>query len=182
MAGIRAEQMVFLDESLFNKTTGWRLTAWAPIGQAGRYTGDRNRGHSWSLLAAYTTGGYLPCYTIKEGYFNTDSFYRWLVDELLLLFGKLPSSNWTRRSGWEGGEGFFVGCETGAVVLGLRGILAAIEVYPASNFRSQLIVVVMDNGMLMFTYKFGGGDFRDRGVPRICMINAQDNTVRSRLP
>ena len=27
MAGIRAEQIVFLDESLFNETTGWHLTA-----------------------------------------------------------------------------------------------------------------------------------------------------------
>jgi hypothetical protein len=39
MVGIKAEQMVFLDESGFNKTTGWHLTAWAPIGQEGRYTG-----------------------------------------------------------------------------------------------------------------------------------------------
>jgi hypothetical protein len=27
MMGIRAEEMVFLDKSMFNKTTGWRLTA-----------------------------------------------------------------------------------------------------------------------------------------------------------
>ena len=27
MAGIYTEQMVFLDESLFNETTGWHLTA-----------------------------------------------------------------------------------------------------------------------------------------------------------
>ena len=93
MTGIRAEQMVFLDESLFNETTGWRLTAWAPIGQAARYTGNRTRGHSWSLLAAYTTGGYLPCWTVKEGYFNAESFYRWLVDELLPHCQPYPGPN-----------------------------------------------------------------------------------------
>jgi len=32
--------MVFLDEALFNETTGWRATAWAPIGEAARYIGD----------------------------------------------------------------------------------------------------------------------------------------------
>jgi hypothetical protein len=74
-AGLRAENMVFLDESLFNETTGWRLTAWAPIGEPVRYTGDRNRGHSWSLLAAYTTRGYLPCWIVKGGYFNLETFH-----------------------------------------------------------------------------------------------------------
>jgi hypothetical protein len=44
MAHIQAEQMVLLDESLFNKVTGWRLTAWAPIGAEGRYLSDRTRG------------------------------------------------------------------------------------------------------------------------------------------
>jgi transposase len=49
MAGISAEQMVFLDETIFNEATGWRLMAWAPIGQNGRYTSDRKRGHTWSV-------------------------------------------------------------------------------------------------------------------------------------
>ena len=67
--GLRAENMVFLDESLFNETTGWRLTAWAPLGEYVRYAGDRTRGQSWSFLAAYSVHGYLPCWTVKEGYF-----------------------------------------------------------------------------------------------------------------
>jgi hypothetical protein len=32
--GLMAEQLVFVDETLFNETTGWRYGAWAPIGQA----------------------------------------------------------------------------------------------------------------------------------------------------
>ena len=66
--------MVFLDESMFNKIIGWRLTAWAPIGEAARYTGDINRDYIWSLLVAYAITGYLPCYIIKEDYFNTETF------------------------------------------------------------------------------------------------------------
>jgi len=93
MAGIRAEQMVFLDESMFNEITGWRLTAWTLIGQPARYSGNINRGYAWSLLAAYITEGYLPCYSIKEGYFNTESFYRWLVDKLLPSYRPYPGSN-----------------------------------------------------------------------------------------
>ena len=77
--------MVFLDKSLFNETTSWRLTGWAPIGNPARYTGDRSKGHSWSLLAAYTTQGYLSCWIVKEGYFNLEAFYKWLVEQFLPL-------------------------------------------------------------------------------------------------
>ena len=58
MSGILAEEMVYLDESMFNQTTGWRLTAWAAIDCLARCTGNRTRGHVWSLLAEYTTGDY----------------------------------------------------------------------------------------------------------------------------
>jgi hypothetical protein len=83
IAHIQAEQMVFLDESLFNEVTGWRLTAWAPIGAEGRYLGDRTRGSTWSVLAAYGTIGYLPCVVVREGYFNTEAFVQWVTEDLL---------------------------------------------------------------------------------------------------
>ena len=41
---VTAEQLVFIDESMFNESTGWRRYAWAPIGQAARYRGSRTRG------------------------------------------------------------------------------------------------------------------------------------------
>jgi hypothetical protein len=82
--------MVFLDETLFNEVTGWRLMAWAPIGRDGRYTGDRKRGHIWSILAAYATTGYLPYYVAKEGYFNTESFHKWIVEDLLPYCNLFP--------------------------------------------------------------------------------------------
>ena len=83
MIGIHAEQMIFLDEALFNETTGWRLTAQAPIGETARYIGDRNREYLWSLLTGYTVEGYLSCYEIKEGYYNTEEFLRWLEEDFL---------------------------------------------------------------------------------------------------
>jgi hypothetical protein len=93
MAGILAEQMVFLDESMFNETTGWRLTAWAPIGEAARYTGNMNRGYTWNFLTVYTTTGYLPCYVTREGYFNTETFLQWLEKELLSHCHAYPGLN-----------------------------------------------------------------------------------------
>jgi transposase len=93
MAGILAHQMVFLDETIFNEVTGWRLMAWAPIGQDGRYSGDRTRGHTWSILAAYATTGYFPCYAVREGYYNVEAFHTWLVEELLPLCNPFPGPN-----------------------------------------------------------------------------------------
>src|SRR6266498_2490098 len=75
--------MVFLDESMFNKIIGWRLTAWAPIGEAARYIENINRGYTWNLLAAYATTGYLPYYIMKKDYFNTEIFLQWLKKEFL---------------------------------------------------------------------------------------------------
>jgi transposase len=80
-----AEQLVFVDESMFNETIGWRLRAYALIGQPARYRGDITRGRTWSVLPAYTTEGYLPCTGIKEGYYNGDDFYNWIINDLLPL-------------------------------------------------------------------------------------------------
>ncbi len=93
MVVIHAEQIVFLDEVLFNKITGWRATAWAPIGKAARYIGDRNREYSWNLLTGYTVDSYLPCYKIKEGYYNKEEFLWWLEENLLLCCKIYPSKN-----------------------------------------------------------------------------------------
>lgn len=78
-----AEQFVFVDESNFNESTGWRRFGWAAVGCAARYHADRTRGRSWSVLPAYTTEGYLPCTGIRQGYFDAEAFYRWISDELL---------------------------------------------------------------------------------------------------
>ena len=74
MLDITAEQLVFLDESIFKQQTRWRLMAYGPIGQPAQYSDDMTRGDTWSILPAYTTEGYLPCIGIRQGFFNGDAF------------------------------------------------------------------------------------------------------------
>jgi transposase len=83
MHDISAEQMVFIDESLFKQQTGWRLMAYGPIGSPARYADDMARGNTWSILPAYTVDGYLPCTGIRLGFFNGDAFVSWILNELL---------------------------------------------------------------------------------------------------
>ena len=64
------EQLVFLDESIFNEKTGWRYHTYAPVSHPARYTQDIARGDTYAILPAYTVNGYLPCTGIKKGYFN----------------------------------------------------------------------------------------------------------------
>ena len=85
--------MVFLDEVLFNEIIGWRAMVWVSIGKIARYIGDRNRGYSWSLLIGYTVDDYLPCYEIKEDYYNKEEFLRWLEEDLLLCCEIYPGKN-----------------------------------------------------------------------------------------
>ena len=82
--------MVFVDETLFNKSTGWRHRAYAPISQPARYHVNLRRGHSWSVLPAYTVDGYLPYTAVREGYFNSETFLQWIEDDLLPLCNAWP--------------------------------------------------------------------------------------------
>ena len=88
---LRAEQLVFVDETLFNESTGWRHRAYAPIGQPARYHSSLRRGHSWGVLPAYTVDGYLPCIAIREGYYNAETFRQWVEDDLLPLCNAWPA-------------------------------------------------------------------------------------------
>jgi hypothetical protein len=82
MHDISAEQMVFIDESLFKQQTGWRLMAYRPIGSPAHYANDMAQGNTWSILPAYTVDGYLPCTDIRLGFFNGDAFVLWVLNEL----------------------------------------------------------------------------------------------------
>lgn len=80
---LHAEKLVFVDESLFNETTGWRKKAWGPVGSPARWHDDRTRGEAWSILPAYMVNGYLPCLGVKKGYYNAAEFLDWIVNCLL---------------------------------------------------------------------------------------------------
>lgn len=87
---VKAEQLVFIDESLFKLQTMWRSMAYAPIGDPARYHGDMRRGDTYSILPAYTTAGYLPCTEIKKGYYSKEDILDWLIDRLLPLCNEYP--------------------------------------------------------------------------------------------
>lgn len=78
-----AQDFVFFDESIFNEKTGWRYRAYGPIGHNIRYPADVSRGRTWSICAAMTIDGWLPCTGVKEGYFGTPDLLNWLRTALL---------------------------------------------------------------------------------------------------
>jgi hypothetical protein len=90
MQDVTAEQLVFLDKSIFKQQTGWRLMAYGPIGHSARYLDNMTRGDTWSILLAYTTKVYLPCTGIWQGFFNKDAFVSWVVNELLPYLNPFP--------------------------------------------------------------------------------------------
>jgi transposase len=83
MAAYPAEDIIFIDESIFNEKTGWRLKAWAPIGDPSRYRQSINRGSTYSILPAMTIDGYLPCTGVKKGYYHREEFVIWIREYLL---------------------------------------------------------------------------------------------------
>ena len=83
MIRMRAEQLVFFDESNFKEQSCWRMIAYGPIIEAICYHTNINRGDTWSLMPAYSVDGYLPCTALKKGYLNADEVYEWVVNELL---------------------------------------------------------------------------------------------------
>jgi hypothetical protein len=42
-----------------------------------------NQGDTWSICAAMSLKGWLPCTGIRKGYFNKDEFYDWILNALL---------------------------------------------------------------------------------------------------
>ena len=84
-----AEMLVFLDESMFNETNGWRHYGYAPVGLPARYHADRTRGKGWSVLPAYTMEGYIAV-EIRQGWFNKETFQSFIKYRLLPLCNPFP--------------------------------------------------------------------------------------------
>ena len=78
-----ADDILFLDESIFNEKTSWRFQAYAPIGDEAWYTSDVRRGRTWSICMVMTLNNWLSYTGIREGYFNADEFFEWLTSQLL---------------------------------------------------------------------------------------------------
>ena len=88
---VTAEQLVFLDESLFKAQTGWRCMAYGLIGSNARWHDDMRRGDTWSILPALTVDGYIPCTHIQQGFINQDDFFQWFTQELLPNCNPFPN-------------------------------------------------------------------------------------------
>jgi transposase len=78
-----ADDLVFLDESIFNEKTGWRTHGYGQAGRPVEHHTNIARGKTWSICAAMTLNGWLPCTGIKEGYWSTDDFLNWIQEQLL---------------------------------------------------------------------------------------------------
>ncbi len=89
---LTAEQLVFVDETLFNETTRWHHQVYASIDESARYQVSRKREHFWSVFSMYTINDYLLCINIYEDWFNDKTFFRWLADELLSLCSLFSTS------------------------------------------------------------------------------------------
>jgi len=85
MLRLTIEQLVFVNESLFNEITDWRHQVYVLVDQSARYQVFRMREHCWSVLSIYMKDEYLFCIDIRENWFNDEAFFWWLADELLSL-------------------------------------------------------------------------------------------------
>ncbi len=72
---LTTEQLVFVDETLFNETTRWRYQVYASVDESACYQVSRKREHFWSVLSTYTIDDYLLCIDIREDWFNDETFF-----------------------------------------------------------------------------------------------------------
>ncbi len=82
---LMTEQLIFIDETLFNETTKWHHQVYASVDESVRYQVSRKRKHFWSILSMYMINDYLFCINIHEDWFNDKTFFQWLADKLLSL-------------------------------------------------------------------------------------------------
>ena len=79
MLDIDSSRLIFLDESIFNEKTGWRSRGYAPIGEEARYFGNIRRGDTWAIIAAMSRDDWLPCTSLKKGYYSKLEFKDWIT-------------------------------------------------------------------------------------------------------
>ncbi len=89
---LTVEQLVFVDETLFNETTRWHHQVYASVDESAHYQVSRTREHCWSILSTYMINNYLLCTDICENWFNDKTFFQWLADELLSLCSLFSTS------------------------------------------------------------------------------------------
>jgi transposase len=82
MSRFAVEDVVHLDESIFNEKTGWRFRGYAPIGDEARYSENVKRGKTWSVCGVLAVDG-LVCSSVKKGYFNGADFLTFIEEVMI---------------------------------------------------------------------------------------------------
>ncbi len=85
MLRLTIEQLVFVNESLFNEITDWHHQVYVLVDQSACYQVFRMKKHCWSVLLIYMKDEYLFCINICKNWFNDKTFFQWLANELLFL-------------------------------------------------------------------------------------------------
>jgi transposase len=82
LAGYKAEQLVFTDESGVNSRTSDKTHGWAKKGHIIRHKVDGKRSENYSVLPALTVDGYIAC-NVYQGAVNAERFRAFLEQDLL---------------------------------------------------------------------------------------------------
>ena len=83
MSQFAADDLIFLDKSIFNEKTGWWFQTYASIDEEAQYDADIWRDATWSIVAAMIINDWLFCTGIKQSYYSKKQFLEWLENELL---------------------------------------------------------------------------------------------------
>ena len=86
MIKVTADQLIFINETLIKKQTGWRSITYSLINSPVHWHNDIWKGETWSILLIYTINDYLLNVSIKQEFFNLDLFFKWVTDNLLSHF------------------------------------------------------------------------------------------------
>src|SRR5579871_2240771 len=86
---MKADQLVFLDESGINIKTGERTRGWSQKGQVIQYKVPGPRSENYSVLPVLTIDGYIAC-NIYQGSVNAEMFEEFVEHDLLPLCRPWP--------------------------------------------------------------------------------------------
>ena len=85
-----AQQVVFVDESSVNETTGQRRWGWSDIGSRTLLISTLHGQQRWTILPALSLDGYICSTIVPEG-FNGNQFVDFIRDHLLPVMQPFPA-------------------------------------------------------------------------------------------
>jgi len=83
MAGWRADQLIFIDESAANERTGYRKYGWSPQGVEAIEITSIRRSPRWSIVPAYSNEGWIDGTLCLQGSITSAIFLNWIKNTVL---------------------------------------------------------------------------------------------------